>query len=433
MQVSVENTGDIARKMTVVIPSKRLETVSEDRLQQVAKTVKIDGFRPGKVPFNVVRSRYAESVYFEVVQQVIDETLREALQQEKIVPAALPEVTPTTMESGKDLEYVADFDVYPEFKKLDLTGVKIKKATAKVAKKDIDETIDTIRKQHIDWKEVSRKSKEGDRVLVDFNGTIDGAEFSGGKAEQFPVVLGEGQMLPEFDKGLRGVKADESPTVKVQFPKDYPGEEVAGKTAEFAITVHSVSESVLPEVDEEFIKKFQAESVEKFRTDVEKNLETNVESTLSNLNRSRVLNAVIEENKVSVPRKMIEEETDRMITIQKDQMKQKGMNPDQFNPNRDELKPEAERRVALGLMMMDIVNKEGIKVDETKVKEYVERMAASYQDPQQLIDYYYSDQQAIKQVESVVLENQVVDHLLATAIVSDEKVVVSELLKGEVA
>lgn len=432
MQVSVETTGDIARKMTVVIPSKRLETASEARLKKVAKTVKIDGFRPGKVPFNVVKSRYADSVYYEVVQQVIDQTLREALEQEKIVPAALPDVTPTVMENGKDLEYVADFDVYPEFKKLDLSGVKVKKATAKVAKKDIDETIDTIRKQHIEWKEVSRKSKKGDRVLVDFNGSVDGVEFAGGKAEDYPVVLGEGQMLPEFEKGLQGVKAEETPVIKVKFPKDYPGEEVAGKAAEFAITVHSVSEAVLPEVDAEFVEKFKAESVEAFRADVEKNLNANVESTLSNVNRSRVLNAAVEANKVAVPRQMIEEETDRMITIQKDQMQQKGMNPEQFNPNRDELKPESERRVALGLMMMEIINKEKLKVDADKVKEYVEKMAASYESPQQVVDYYYSDDKAIKQVESVVLENQVVDHLLASATITDEKVDVSKLLKGEI-
>ena len=432
MQVSVESTGDIARKMTVVIPSIRLDKASEERLKKVAKTVKIDGFRPGKVPFSVVKSRYADSVYYEVVQQVIDETLREALQKEEIVPAAMPNVTPTTMENGKDLEYVADFDVYPEFKKLDLSGVEVKKAIAKVVKKDVDETIDTIRKQHIDWKEVSRKSKENDRVLVDFNGTVEGVEFSGGKAEQFPVVLGEGQMLPEFEKGLQGVKAGDTPTLKVEFPKEYPGKEVAGQTAEFAIVVHSVSEPVLPDVDEEFIKKFEVESVDVFRADVEKNLESNVESLLSNLNRSRILNAVVDQNKVEVPRQMIEEEIDRMIDIQKDQMKQKGMSTEQFDPNRDELKPESERRVALGLMMMEIVNKEAIKVDEQKVKEYIERMAASYQEPQQLIDHYRSDKQAMKQVESVVLENQVIDHLLSTATVSDEKVEVSRLLKGEI-
>lgn len=432
MQVSVENTGDIARKMTVVIPSERLNIEAEARLKKVAKTVKIDGFRPGKVPFDIVKSRYADSVYYEVVEQVIDETLREALEQEKIIPAALPEVTPTTMENGKDLEYSADFDVYPEFKKLDLTGVKIKKAIAKVATKNIDETIETIRKQHIEWNEVSRKAKQDDRVLIDFNGTIKGVEFTDGKAEQFPVILGEGQTLPEFEKGLQGVKSGETPVIKVKFPKDYSSEEVAGKTAEFAIVVHSVSEAILPEIDKEFISKFQAKSVEAFKADVEKNLQSNVESLLSNLNRSRVLNAIIEQNDVSVPRKMVEEEIDRMIAIQKDKIAQKGVNAEQFDPNRDELKSEAERRVALGLMMMEIVSKNGIKVDEAKVRQYVEKMAASYQEPQQLIDYYYSDQQAIKQVESVVLENQVVDHLLATATVNDEKVVVSELLKGQV-
>lgn len=432
MQVSVENTGDIARKLTVVIPNDRLASASDERLKKIAKTVKIDGFRPGKVPFSVVKSRYSDSVYYEVVQQVIDETMREALEQEKIVPAAMPEVTPTTMEPGKDLEYVADFDVYPEFTKLDLKGVTVKKATADVKAEDIDNTVDTIRKQHITWNDVKRKSKKGDRVLIDFTGTIDGEEFTGGKAEEYPMVLGENQMLPDFEKGLVGVKAGDTPTIKVDFPEDYAGAEVAGKAAEFAIVVHSVAASELPEVDEGFVKKFQVESVEVFRADVEKNLHMNVESQLSTVNRTRVLSAVLEQNTNDVPRKMVGEEIQRMIEIQKDQMKQRGVDPEQFNPSHEELTPEAQRRVALGLIMMEIVSKEGIKVDADKVKQYIEKMAASYQEPQQLVDYYYSDKKALQQVESVVLENQVVDHLLDSATVTEEAVVVSELLNGTV-
>ncbi|MGH1543178.1 MAG: trigger factor [Arenicella sp.] len=432
MQVSVEKTGDIARKLTVVVPNERLATESETRLRKLAKTVKIDGFRPGKVPFKVVQKRYSDSVHYEVVQQVIDQTLREALEQEKVVPAAVPDVTPTAMEPGKDLEYTADFDVYPTFSKLDLKGVKVKTAEASVDAKDVDRTLDSMRKQHIDWKEVKRKAKKEDRVLIDFVGSIDGEEFAGGSAEQFPVILGEGQMLPEFEKGLTGVKGGEEATVEVNFPEDYQGEEVAGKTAQFAITVHSVSAPELPEVNEEFAKKFNIDSVDALRADIEKNLNLNVESQLNNLNRTRVLNSVLEQNSTEVPRKMIHEEIHRMIESQKEQMTQRGMDASQFNPSHDEFEPEARKRVGLGLIMMEIISNDKIVVDPAKVKDYIEKMAGSYEKPQEFIDWYYADKSRLQQVESVVLEGQVVDHLLASATTSKESVDIEELLQGTI-
>ena len=433
MQTSVEKTGAISRKMTVTVPSDRIQKASDIRLRELSKKVKIDGFRKGKVPMNIVKARYGDSVYFEVVEKVIDETVREALTAEKLNPAAMPDVNPTTMEPGKDLVYEADFDLMPEIKDINLTDIKIKTAVATVKEKDIDLSLEQLQKQQIEWKEVKRKSKNGDRVIVDFSGSIDGAEFEGGQAEQAPIVLGEGQMLEDFEKGLMGVKADEDTTIKVNFPKEYPGEEVAGKTAEFSIKVHSVSEAILPEIDDEFAKRYNSDSVKALREEIQKTMDVNVETTLSTVNRVRVFDALVSKVAIDVPRKLVQEEIGRMAENQKDQMRQRGMDPEMVGKNTDVFEPESKKRVALGLIMMQYIQEKGIKVDQAKVGEYIEKMASGYEDPAEFIAYYSSDKERKAQVESLVLETQVVESLLETADSSEEKVDVKDLLDGKVA
>ena len=433
MQTSVEKTGAISRKMTVTVPSDRIQKASDIRLKELSKKVKIDGFRKGKVPMNIVKARYGDSVYFEVVEKVIDETVREALASEKLNPAAIPDVNPTTMEPGKDLVYEADFDLMPEIKDINLADIKIKTAVATVKDKDIDLSLEQLQKQQVEWKDVKRKSKKGDRVIVDFSGSIDGTDFSGGQAEQTPIVLGEGQMLDDFEKGLIGVKADEDKTIEVNFPKDYPGEEVAGKKAEFAIKVHSVSEAILPEIDDEFAKRYNSDSVKTLREEVQKTMDVNVESTLSSVNRVRVFDALVSKVAIDVPRKLVQEEIVRMAENQKDQMRQQGMDPEMVGRNTDVFEPEAKKRVALGLIMMQYIQEQGIKVDHAKVDEYIAKMASGYEDPAEFIAYYNSDKERKSQVESLVLETQVVESLLETADSSEEKVNVKDLLDGKVA
>lgn len=433
MQTSVEKTGAISRKMIVTVPSERVKTASDVRLKELSKKVKIDGFRKGKVPMNIVTARYGDSVYFEVVEKVIDETMREALASEKLNPAALPDVNPTTMEPGKDLVYEADFDLMPEIKDIDLNGVKIKTAVANVTDKDIDLSVEQLQKQQVEWKDVTRKSKKGDRVIVDFSGSIDGKEFAGGQAEQAPIVLGEGQMLEDFEKGLTGVKADEETTIKVNFPKEYPGEEVAGKTAEFAIKVHSVSEATFPEVDDEFAKRYNSDNVKALREEIQKTMDVNVENTLSSVNRVRVFDALVSKVAIDVPRKLVQEEIQRMAENQKEQMRQRGMDPEMLGENTEMFEPESKKRVALGLIMMKYIEEKGLKVDQEKVTEYIEKMASGYEDPAEFIAYYSSDKERKAQVESLVLETQVVDSLLETASTSEENVEVKDLLDGKVA
>ena len=433
MQTSVEKTGAISRKMTVTVPSDRVKKASDTRLKELSKRVKIDGFRKGKVPMNIVKARYGDSVYFEIVEKVIDETVREALASEKLNPAAMPDVNPKTMEPGKDLVYEADFDLMPEIKDVDLAGVKIKTAVAIVEDKDIDLSLEQLQKQQVEWNDVKRKSKKGDRVIVDFSGTIDGEEFAGGQAEKTPIVLGEGQMLEDFEKGLVGVKADEETTIKVNFPKEYPGEEVAGKKAEFAIKTHSVSEATYPEIDDEFAKRYNNDDVKSLRQEIQKTMNVNVENTLSSVNRVRVFDALVSKVSIDVPRKLIQEEIGRMAENQKEQMRERGMDPEMMGENTEMFEPEAKKRVALGLIMMQYIQEKSIKVDQAKVDAYIEKMASSYEDPSEFIAYYNSDKERKAQVESLVLETQVVDNLLESADVSEEKVSVKDLLDGKVA
>ena len=434
MQSSVENVGAIGRKLSVVVPADKIEEAVQVKLRQLVKRVKIQGFRQGKVPLKIVDQQYRGSATNEVLGDLIQSSLQEALTEQKLVPAVQPDVLPEQLEKGEDFTYVASFDVYPEFQKLNLAGVKIVKPESEVIDTDIDTVIENMRKQQLTWKEVERKGKIGDRLMIDFVGTIDGEEFAGGKAEDYPIVLGEGEMLPDFEKGVAGMKAGDSQSIDVHFPDDY-SEEMGGKDAVFAIEVKSVSETELPAIDQEFVKAFGIESGETddMRTQVRENLETNLETQLSTTLRQRAFDALLEQNQTDMPLKMVQEEAQRMVQEQKNQMLQQGIDAkvleDFPDPEFENLKPQAERRVALGLLMMEIIRTKNLKPDDKKVADRIEKMASSYEEPQEFIDYYNNDQQALSQVRSIVLEEQVVEMLLEEAEVETEQLVAVEFLK----
>ena len=434
MQASVEKTSAIGRKLSVVVAADKIETAVQGRLKQLSKRVKIQGFRPGKVPMKIVEQQYRGTATNDVLGELIQSSLQEALADQEVTPAVQPDITPDApVEKGKDFAYTASFDVYPEFQKLDLDGVKILKPESEVSDEDIDKVIENMRKQQLTWKELKRKSKKGDRVLIDFVGSIDGEEFEGGKSADYPMILGENQMLPEFEKGVKGMKAGESKDVEVTFPEDY-NEELGGKTAVFKIDAKTVSEPQLPEIDEDFIKNFGIESGDQaeLREEVKTNLETNLESQLSSTLRQRTFDALLEQNETEMPLKMVQEEAGRMVQEQKNQMLQQGIDAKMLenfpDPEFETLKPQAEKRVALGLLMMEIIRKQDIKPDEDRVNDRIEKMASSYEDPSQFIEYYKTDQQALAQVQSIVLEEQVVDLLIAKADVEVEQVEASSLL-----
>lgn len=434
MQASVEKTSTIGRKLNVVVPADKIETAVQARLKQLSKRVKIQGFRPGKVPMKIVEQQYRGSATNDVLGDLIQSSLQEALAGQDEVPAVQPDITPAApVEKGQDFTYTASFDVYPEFEKLDLEGIKIVKPESEVAEADVDRVVENMRKQQLTWKEVKRKSKKGDRVMIDFVGKIDGTEFDGGKASDYPVVIGEGQMLADFEAGIKGLKGGESKDIDVVFPDDY-NEELGGKTAVFTIDAKSVSEPQLPEVDEEFVTSFGIESgkVDELRAEVRSNLETNLESQLSSQLRQRAFDALVEQNKTEVPLKMVREEADRMAKEQKNQMVQQGIDPKMLenfpDPEFEVLKPQAEKRVALGLLMMEIIRKQELKPDADKVNARIEKMASSYEQPEEFIQYYKSNQEALSQVQSIVLEEQVVEFLIQNADVEVEKIEASTLL-----
>lgn len=433
MQTSVEKISAIGRKMSVIVPADQIEQAVQAKLKQLSKRVKIQGFRPGKVPMKIVDQQYRGSATNEVLGDLIQSSLQEALTKEDIVPAVRPDIEPEQLEKGQDFTYVASFDVYPEFEKLDLAGVKILKPESEVVADDVEKVIDNMRKQQLTWDEVTRKAKKEDRVIVDFVGTVDGEEFDGGESKDYPIVLGEGQMLPDFEKGITGMKAGESKEIEVTFPEDY-SKEMGGKKAIFKIDAKTVSVAKLPELDEEFIKTFGIESGDKeeLLKEVRTNLETNLETQLSSTLRQRAFDALLEQNETEIPLKMVQEEAARMVQEQKNQMLQQGIDAkllESFpSPDFEVLRPQAEKRVALGLLMMEIIRKEDLKPDTERVNARIEKMASSYQDPTEFIEYYHNDQQALAQVQSIVLEEQVVDLLLEKADIEAEKVTASDLL-----
>ena len=433
MQTSVEKISAIGRKLSVVVPAEQIESAIQGRLKQLSKQVKVQGFRPGKVPMKIVEQQYRGTATNDVLGDLIQSSLHEALQKEDVTPAAQPDVVPEAMKKGEDFTYVANFDVYPEFAKKDLKGVKVTKPESEVVDADVEKVIENMRKQQITWTEVKRKAKKGDRIIIDFAGSVDGEPFDGGASEDYPVVIGEGQMLPDFETGVTGMKAGESKDIEVNFPEDYH-ENLAGKTATFKIDAKSVSKSVLPEIDEEFVKSFGIESgeVEEMQAEVRKNLETNLESMLTSTLRQNTFDALLQQNDVELPKKMVVEEVERIMEEEKNKMLQQGLDAKMLenlpDPEFEVLRPQAEKRVELGLLMMEIIRENDIKPDDKRVKARVETMAAAYQDPAEFVEYYMNNQQALAQVQSIVLEEQVVDYLVENADVTVDKVEAASLL-----
>lgn len=415
--------------MSVAIPADEVEQQIQVRLKQLAKNARLPGFRPGKAPLKIIDAQYGEQVLQEVAGNLIESSLQEAFSRENLIPADTPNIEPKSMERGKDLEYAARFDVYPEVKKLDLRGVEIERPVCEVTDEDIERTLESMRRQNITYKTVERAAGEGDRVCVDFKGTIDGEPFDGGEAEDYRLVLGEGQFLEGFEKGISGARAGDRRTVTVNFPDDYHGEAVAGKAVEFDVQVKEVAEPELPEVNEEFAKSFGVKDgdLDTFRREIADNLARERDERLSRLTRARVLDAMIRANDLDVPDKLVEREIESMIAMNKSMLDQQGLPTDQFNPDRERYRADAERRVAMGLILAEIVRQNELKPDPDRVKERIEKMAASYEQPEAFVQWYHGSRERMRQVESMVLEEQVVELLLVDADTKDKNISLQEL------
>ena len=429
MQVSVESTGDIGRKMNVSVPAERIDGEVEKRLKGMCSRVRIDGFRPGKVPLSVVSQQYGDSVYQEVVGDIFQSTFYEAVDAEDLRVAGLPNIDAEVLEPGKDLEYVATFEVYPSFEIADVSELEISRAKVKIKDADVDQMIETLREQQKEWTDVERAAQEGDQVTVDFEGTLDGEVFEGGSAKDFTVELGSGRMLKDFDEGLVGMTVDSEKTIDVTFPDDYPAENLKGKTAQFELKVTSVKAPSLPEVDEEFIKKFGIEDGDKesFKAEIKSNMEREIEQNIKARLKQSVMDGLHDLHDIEIPESLVAEE------IKHVRNEMFGNTGTDISTLPDELfKEQASRRVKLGLIVGEIITSNGMKKDQKKVDEMLESMASTYEDPQALIEYYKTNEQAMQTVEAAVMEEMIVDWVLEKAKVTDNEMSFSELMNPEI-
>lgn len=417
MQFSVETTGNIDRKMTVAIPAQQIDQEVEKRLKGMAGRVKIDGFRPGKVPFAVVKKRYADTVRYEVVEKLLGSSFQDAANKEQLRVAGLPEIDLKTMEAGKDLEFVASFQVYPEVVIAGVETLSITRPVADIADADLDKMIDVIRKQNQEWNDVDRAAALGDTVKVDFDGSVDGEAFEGGAAEDYSVELGAGRMLKDFEDGLVGMKAGDEKTIDVAFPDTYHAENLKGKTAQFKLTLKQVRESVLPEVNADFINKFGLEgaSVEEFRAEIKKNMQRELDNAIKTQLKQQVMDGLADLHAIDIPNALVKDE---IRYVREEFSQNTGSKPDNIP---DELfAPQAERRVKLGLIVGEVIRQHSLQRDPARVDTMLETVAASYEDPQELKNYYRSNRQAMQTIEAAVMEEMIVDWVMEKATVTDE-------------
>ena len=434
MQVSIETTSGLERRLTVGVPADQVESEVAKRLQEASKTVRINGFRKGKVPLKVVKQRYGAGVRQEVVGEVINRSFFEAVQKEDIKPAGQPSIEATELSEGKDLEFVATFEVYPTIELTDLAKVKITRYNASVVDKDVDNMIEVLRKQQASWSEVDRAAASGDKVVIDFVGTRDGEAFEGGSAEAQELLLGSGSMIPGFEDGLVGVKPGKKKKLKLTFPDDYQAADLQGATVEFAVTVNKVLESELPELNDELFTKFGVEEggEAKFREEVQANMKRELGNAAKANVKKQVMDNLIEDHKIDLPKPLVVNE----VTVLRNQMMQqfggdaakfdaKALLPDSM------FEEEAARRVALGLLVGEVIKTAELKADADKVRAMVEEAASTYQSPEEVINYYYGNEQLLQGVESAVLEDQVVEHILAIAKVTEKDSSYDDLIKPE--
>lgn len=430
MQVSVETTQGLERRMTVALPSEDIDSAVLERLQSLSKTTRMNGFRPGKVPFNVVKKRYEPQVRGEVLGSMINRSYFDAVQQENLRPAGQPDIVPAPSSGDEEdagFSFVATFEVYPEFEPVFDDSITVTRPLVTIEDGDVDEMLENLRKQRTEYVAVERESANDDQIVIDFVGRIDGEEFDGGKAEKAPLVLGSNAMIPGFESQLLGLKAGDEKTIKVTFPEEYQAEHLAGKETEFDIKVHEVKESKLPDFDEEMIKSFGIEdgTLESLRADIRKNMERELKQRVESQVKTQVMDGLVKLNPIDVPSALVAEEIKR----QREQLMQQMPADSDSSMLADELFSEqATRRVQLGLVVGEIIQQKEIKADAAAVRKQIEELASSYQDPQQVIDYYYGNQEMLKNIEGLVLEEAVTAAVLDAATVVDEPTTFKDIM-----
>lgn len=433
MAVNVETLDKLERKMTLTLPVNAIQSEVDSRLKKLARTVKMDGFRPGKVPLSVVAQRYGYSVQYEVMNDKVGEAFAAAANEAKLRVAGQPKITEKEGAPEGQLAFDAVFEVYPEVKIADLADAQVEKIGTEVSDAAIDRTLDILRKQRRTFAQrpADAAVQAGDRVTVDFEGKIDGEPFEGGKAEDFQFMVGEGQMLKEFDESVRGMKAGESKTFPLAFPADYHGKDVAGKTADFMVTVKKVESANLPEVNEAFAKSLGIAdaTVDGLRADIRKNLEREVKFRLLARNKQSAMDALVSKAELDLPKSIVQSEIDRLIEAQRNELKQRGLKDVEKLPiPEDIVRPQAERRVRLGLVVAELVRAQNLGAKPEQIKAHIEELAASYERPADVVRWYYGDNRRLAEVEAIVIENNVTDFILSKAKTVEKKVEFDELM-----
>ena len=424
MQVSVETGEGSERILKIQVPAETINQAVESRISSMRGNVKIDGFRAGKVPVSVIKKRYGQQIFQEVAGEVLQSSFRDALTQENLKPAGDPSINAETMELGQPLEYTATFDVIEEITLAPVADLKIERLEAEVSESDVDNMIETLRKQRVDWKEEDRAAKDGDRVSVSFAGTINGEAFAGGTSENTPVVIGSGSMIPGFEDQLTGLSKSDTTTIKVPFPDDYKAEDLAGKEAEFAIEIKLVESSALPEVNEEFAKAFGVEdgSVDKLKEEIKNNMKRELSNRIRSDLKLKVIEQLLEKNQVNAPKSVVKEET---LTLQKqtaEMMQVKEAPLETFTE-------EATKRVKLGMIFSELAKTSAVTPTQDMVKEKIESMSKDYSDPEEFVKHYFSNQDLLRSVENIVVEDLIIDWVVNGATVTNVKTTFEKLMK----
>jgi len=430
MQVSVESIGKLERRMQVQVPAERVNQEIAARLKNLSRTARLKGFRPGKAPLKVIRQQFGTQVHREVIGELLQSSYAEAVTQKQLSPAGSPRIEPQSMDEGQDLKYVATFEVFPEVVLQPIETLQVDRLTAEVTESDVDAMIERLRKQQMKYVAVSRPAAIGDKVTIDFEGTIDGVAFAGGKGQNIGIVLGEGRMLPQLEQGLIGATLNEKRDISVNFPADYRATELAGKLAIFATEVKAIEEPLLPAVDEEFCTAFGVTEggVAKLREDVAANMRRELDQALRNRNKAAVMENLYAANPTDVPNVLIE---GQIRDMQVEAMRRSGAKDPSQAPPREPLLEPARRRVTLGLLLNDVIRRENLVVDRTRVNERLDEMVSAYGDAAAMKRAYLQNADAMRQVESLALEDQAVDWILAHAKVREVVSTFKELMNFE--
>ncbi|MCG7867711.1 MAG: trigger factor [Candidatus Thiodiazotropha taylori] len=425
MQVSVESGEGLERRLTVELPAEQIDAEVTKRLQQIGRTAKLDGFRPGKVPMKLLRRNYGGQVLQEVYGQMIETSYQEAIQQEKLQPAGMPKIEPG--ESNEDdglFRYVATVEVMPEITLNTLSG-EIKRPVAEIGDQDIDEMLMKLRKQRATWSSVERDAAEGDQVKISFKGTVDGEAFEGGSAENVDLVLGSGRMIEGFESALIGKPKGDKSSIDLKFPENYRVEELADKPVTFEVEINDIAEEVLPEVDDEFAKEFGAEEgVDKLMSDVRENMTRELAQRIEARIKNQAMDLLTDQNPIDIPTAMVDQEIEALKNQTRQQLAQGGGS---FELPREMFEDQAKKRVTLGLLIGEIIKQNDIQVDNDRVKKRIEEFAASYEKPEEVVNYYYNDEKQLAAVQNVVMEDQVVDWVLEQVTVTEEQTTFAEL------